>query len=180
MMDIKKLRSQQSLKAISHDALLANNNKKKKPIINTTNESITHLPELTKNKSLTSNSLNIKKLSVNEILDKSPINEKASKSNLLLNNNFIEISKDSDGNLMRRSLKNESIIDLIGSKNNINKNIENINVNIGTYTKSNTREKKIVPQWQNLVNDVTDNLEDKLKISRVIILKVIYIYIIYI
>ncbi|ORX56679.1 hypothetical protein BCR36DRAFT_402649 [Piromyces finnis] len=154
-MESKKIRSHQSVKTINHDTTLPNSD----------NEPVTHLPELSKKPSLTSN-LNVKKSLSNEVYDKIKVSKPILKSNLLLNNKIIEQSKTKDGikNIKKKSLKNESIIDLIDNTNSFSK--EDININ--SHTKSNMREKKIIPQWENLVNDVTDNLimQDKLRTSR--------------
>eukprot|EP00833_Pecoramyces_ruminatium_P004251 jgi/Orpsp1_1/1178283/evm.model.c7180000064700.1 len=147
-----------------------NNNEKQ------SNESITHLPALSKKKSITTGNLDIKKKNLKDKQEKTQensnkfeksrisSNENQLKTNLLLSNSFIEISRDNTG-IKKKSLKNESIVDLIGSTNLINK--ENIN----TYTKNNTREKKIIPQWENLINDHINNTknENKLRISTKII-----------
>jgi len=172
-MENKELRKHQSLKAISHDALFIKNIKKIKTNQNNNNNnenelfrSITHLPALSKTKSITTANLNIKEIKIKEnknqeTPEKQKKKESQSKANLLLSNNFIEISRDSTG-IIKRSLKNESLVDLIDTSNNTNK--ENIKV----YTKANTREKKIIPQWKSLT-------EDQFKISKkVMIMKFLY------
>jgi len=183
-MESKKLRAQQSLKEISPDPLSINGMKKKKSInsnnsttspINIssiTSEIVPHLPILSKKANITSSIPNFKKSlesnkeninrNYNKFEKTSLGNDSSShKSNLLLNNSFIEISIDDHGSLKRRSLKNESIIDLIGSSNHINR--ESLNFHV----KPNGREKKMVPQWQNLINDFANDLsrgkENKLK-----------------